>query len=156
VHVERRLDLYRILAQSRSVQDREGRSAQQGYPARAAAQGAGGAVRPAYVFLAYADGLFEEPGGGEGIPQMDPFARKLREVVQTAEGLRDAANLEVGNPQAVGRGSGDGPLQGRGPARPSARLCGSRQQESGGGADQIFDRRHVRQGDPGYAARGSG
>ena len=42
----------------------------------------------AYVLLAHADELLEEPEGGEGPPQVDTTRGKLREVVHLSEGLR--------------------------------------------------------------------
>ena len=66
---ERRLDLHRIAAQARPVQDRQGRAAEQGHPARAAAQGPGRAVRLPSAAVQHADEVFEEPGRREAVPE---------------------------------------------------------------------------------------
>src|ERR1700736_5559608 len=149
VHAQWRVDLHRGAAQSGQVHHREGCTAQDRYPARASAQRTTGAVRSAHVLLAHADELLEEPKGREGPAEVGACARKLREVVHLAEGLRHTTDGTVGNPQAVERGSGDGPLQGRRQARPSPRLRRPRRQEGGRGADQVHHRRYVREGHPG-------
>ena len=99
---QRRLDLHRGDAQARPVQDREGRGPQYRHPARAAAQGAGRAVRHAHLRLAPDAELLEEPEGGEGLPALDAHAGELREVVQLTEGLRHRADGRVGEEQDVG------------------------------------------------------
>ena len=45
-------------------------------------------------------------------------------------------------------------LQGRGQARPHARLCGTLQRQGGRGAVQVHHHRHVREGRAGHAGRG--
>ena len=82
----------------------------------------------------HADEVLEEPEGGEGLPEVDPHREELREVVRLAEGLRHAAHGQVGRAQAVGRGSGDGAVQGRGQARPGAGLRRPAEPEGGRGA----------------------
>ena len=72
-HAQRRLDLHRVLAQPRQVHHREGRAAEDRHPALAAAQGPGRPVRHAHLLLACHAELFEEPEGGEGIPEVDPY-----------------------------------------------------------------------------------
>ena len=114
-HAERRLDLHRVAAQGRPVQDREGRAAEERHPACAAAEGSRGPVRHAHVPFARDSFLLEEPEGGEAVPDLDAYAGELREVVRLAEGLRHAADPGLGEAQDVGRGSGDGavPVAGR-------------------------------------------
>ncbi len=101
-HAQRRLDLHRVAAQPRQVHHREGRAAEDRHPARAAAQGSGGAVRPAHLLLAHADELLEEPEGGEGLPEVDPHSGQLREVVRLAEGLCHAADGASGRSTSCG------------------------------------------------------
>ena len=51
--------------------------------------------------------VLEEPEGREGLPDVGAHDGELRAVVHLAEGLCHAADRVVGEPQAVGRGSGD-------------------------------------------------
>ena len=112
-----------IDAQARPVQDREGRGPQHRHPARAAAQGAGRAVRHAHLRVAPDAELLEEPEGGEGLPALDAHAGELREVVQLPEGLRHRPDGRVGEEQDVGGEPRHAAVQGRGQARRAARLA---------------------------------
>ena len=153
-HAQRRFDLHRVAAQPRQVHHREGRAAEDRHPALAVAQGAGRAIRHAHLLLSRDSELLEESGRREGVAEVDPHQGELRAVVRLPEGLCDAADPRVGEAQIVGRGQGDGALQGRRPARPDARLSAALiRQEARRSAHQIHHHRHVRQGGPGRRRR---
>ena len=154
-HAQRRLDLHRVAAQPRQVHHREGRAAEDRHPARAAAQGAGRPVRActpthSHVLPKYS----KNQKAAKDFLKWVHSKASLREVVRLAEGLRHAADGGMGEAQGVGRGSGDGALQGRGPARPHARLCRPAEREGGRGALQVHHHRHVREGRAGHAGGG--
>src|SRR4029077_9882008 len=142
-------------AQPRQVHLGKGGTAENGHSAFAAAQGACGPVLDAHLPLARHAQLFQESKGGEGVPEVGAFQARVREVVRLAKGLCHAHHARVGEAQGVGRGPGDGALQGCRQAWPHARLLRSFRQEGGRGALEVHHRRHVRQGRTGNACRGS-
>ena len=80
----------------------KGDAAEQGHPARAAAQGPGRAVRLPSAAVQHADEVFEEPGRGEGVPEVAPHRGQLPEVLRIAEGLRHAVHGQVGRATSCG------------------------------------------------------
>jgi hypothetical protein len=89
-HQQRRLDLHRGQEEARHLQDREGRADVAGHPARPYPQGAGWPVQPSGPVHRHADGLFEEPEGGQGLPALDPLQADLRPVVTSQQGYTSA------------------------------------------------------------------
>ena len=69
-------------------------------------QGAGRPVQLAGPVHRHADGLLEEPEGGQGLPALDPLQAGLRPVVRLAAGLHLRRHQGVGEARGVGRRSG--------------------------------------------------
>ena len=88
--------------------------------------------------------------------KLAPPGGQLPQVLRIAEGLRHAVHRQVGERQAVGRRPGDDALQGRGQARPGARLRRTARRQGAGRPVEVHHHRHVRQGRAGHAGRGLG
>ncbi len=72
------------------------------------------------------------------------------------KGFATPPTPSLGEAQDVGRGSGDGAVPRRRQARPDARPRRRVGSQGCRGAHQVHHHRHVRQGDPGWYARGGG
>ena len=102
-HAERRLDLHRVAAQARPVQDREGRAAEHRHPARAAAQGAGRPVRHAHLPVAHGDEAIRRTrrrrrSSCSGCTRQANYEKWFN----VAEGLRHRPDARVGEAHDVG------------------------------------------------------
>ena len=73
--------------QARHLQDREGHADGAGHPARRAFRGAPAASSSIRSADRPADGLFQEPEAGQGLPALDAFQAGVRRVVHLAAGL---------------------------------------------------------------------
>ena len=75
-------------------------------------------------------------------------------MVSLAAGLHRRSDQSLGRPSGMGRRSGHGAVQAHSGHRTNGRLCRAADPEGRRSAHEIRHRRHVREGDPGHAARG--
>ena len=99
--------------QARFIQDRGRHAAQGRHPSRDIAQGAGRPVQLSRAVLEHADGLFEEPEGGEGIPALDHLEADLSRSGSTSQqGYSVGATTDWEKSHGLGGGPGHAALHG--------------------------------------------